>query len=243
MEIQKGSKTYFGVQVLGTGGILQSKASEVLLYIPKEVYGFIYGYIHTDPGPFLQYIPKTHCLVAPIVEYHYAANCITNTQPWFKIKVPHRIRKKQDLQFIQVRHGDIHKGIAFTKLPSRSSFFLVDGKYITICTRHFSQFIYTSCKRTCEYQGVAFIFGKVSVWPGNPLKAALRLYLCSHLFSIKDYSEVRHYLQHFDYFYRSPFIYICFGFALRTCKVQAPIIGSKTFFRVFSVDRSFCQIC
>ena len=228
--------------MLGTGGILQGKASEVRLHIPKEANGFTCGYIHTDPGPFLQHIPQNHCLVAPIVEYHhYATNCINNTQLWFKIKIPHSIRQKQDLQFIQVHHGHIHKGIDFTKLPSHSSLFLVDDKYITICTRQFSQFIFTSCKRICKYQGVTFIFGKVSVWPGNPLKAALRLYLCSHLFSIKDYSEVREYLrptvmgenvERFEYFHSPTFRHICFGFAFWTCKAQGTIIGSKTFIRV-----------
>ena len=95
MEFRKGYRTYFGVRVGGAGGILQGKASDVLLYISKGLQAFVYGYIHTDPGPFLQEIPEDHCLVAPIVEYHYEAkNDISKTPLFFKIKVPHCVTRK-----------------------------------------------------------------------------------------------------------------------------------------------------
>ena len=196
VKFQRGYKTYFGVRVQGAGGILQGRASHVRLFIPKELYAFVYGYIHVDPSLFLHEIPKSHCLVAPIVEYQYYVpnQCVTSKPFWFKIKVPHCITRKQDLQYVQVRHGDIHKGIRFTKLPSRNSFFLVDEKYITISTKQFSQFICTSCKNTCEGRGVALLFGKLTRWPGNPPLADLRLFLCSPLLHIRDYQEVRDWL-------------------------------------------------
>ena len=90
VEFQKGRRTYFGVRVGGAGGILQGKASNALLYIPKSIQAFVYGHIHTNHGPFLQEIPEDHCLVAPIVEYHYeATKHLSNKNVIFKIKVPH----------------------------------------------------------------------------------------------------------------------------------------------------------
>ena len=229
VEFQKGRRTYFGVRVHGTGGILQNKASNVLLYISKGLHAFVYGYIHTDPGPFLQEIPEDHCLVAPIVEYHYeATNDLSNRQLFFKIKVPHCVTRKEDLRFIRVQQGDIHNDIPFTQLeltavgeieidkwanlkftranwsylrvsqftqlPTSSSYFQVDNKYITIYTRHFSQFICTSCAQVCRGQGRAFMFGKITPRKTSEPKAdptaSLRLYICSPLHKIRDYREV-----------------------------------------------------
>ena len=192
VEFQRGYKTYFGVRVQGAGGILQGTASHVRLFIPKKLYAFVCGYIHLDPKLFLHEIPKNHCLIAPIVEYHcYASNqCVTNKPLWFKIKVPHCIAQKDHLQSVQVRHGDIHKGIPFTKLPTRESFFLVDEKYIIISTTHFSQFICTSHKKTCKDRGEALLFGRLTRWPGNPSMADLRLFLLGPLLRIRDYREV-----------------------------------------------------
>ena len=159
VEFQKGWRTYFGVRVQGAGGILQNKASDVLLYISRGLHAFVYGYIHTDPVPFLEEIPEDHCLVAPIVEYHYeATNDVSNKQLFFKIKVPHCITQKKDLKSVQVQHGDIYSGIAFTQLPTPSSYFQVDDIYVTIYTRHFSQFICTSCNKICNGRGKAFVF-------------------------------------------------------------------------------------
>ena len=191
VEFQKGWRTYFGVRVHGSGGILQNKASDVLLYISKGLHAFVYGIIHTDPWPFLQEIPEDHCLVAPIVEYHYeATNDVTNKQLFFKIKVPHCITEKEDLKSIQVQHGDIHNGVPFTQLPTESSYFQVDRKYITIYTRHFSQFICTSCNKICRGRGKVFMFGRVMPLQRIPSKAALRLYICSPLPGITDYTRV-----------------------------------------------------
>ena len=191
VEFQKGWRTYFGVRVHGAGGVLQSKASDVLLYISKGLQAFVYGYIHTDTGSFLQEIPEDHCLVAPIVEYHYeATNDVTNKKLFFRIKVPHCVSQKDDLKSIQVKHGDIHKGVTFTRLPISSSYFQVDEKYVTIYTRHFSQFICTSCNKICKGRGKAFMFGRVMPLQTIPSVAALRLFLCSPLLDITDYKKV-----------------------------------------------------
>ena len=195
VEFRKGYLTYFGVRVQGAGGVLQSKASDVVLYISKGLHAFVYGYIHTDPGPFLEKIPEGHCLVAPIVEYHYdATNDVSNKELFFKIKIPHCVTLKEDFKLIRVQHGDIHDGVAFTQLPTLSSYFRVDEKYITIYTRHFSQFICTGCEEMCYGQARAFMFrritpSKISQSKVDPA-ASLRLYICSPLHKIRDYREV-----------------------------------------------------
>ena len=190
-EFQKGYRNYFGVRVQGTGGLLQGSASDVLLYIPKGLQAFVYGYIHTNPWPFRQHIPEDHCLVAPIVEYHYhEGDNSGNRRLWFKIKVPHCVTKKEDLKSIQVLHGDIHRGISFSQLSPSNGYFQVDEKYVTIYTRRFSQFICTSCNKICNGKGKAFIFGKVTARETMQSTADLRLYLCSPLHNIRDYRTV-----------------------------------------------------
>ena len=219
----------------GAGGILQGKESGVLLYIPKGINAFVYGHVHTDPGPFLQEIPEDHCLVAPIVEYHYVATeDIRNKQCWFKIIVPHCVTEIKKLGQLEVWHGNIKKnshsisrgnivsagleytavgdsGINergdlkyvrtgpywsntsishFTQLPTSNSYFQVNDKYITIHTRHFSQFICTSCNKICKGRGNAFIFGRVTPRKTISSTASLRMYVCSPLHSIIDYKKV-----------------------------------------------------
>ena len=191
VEFQKGRRTYFGVRVGGAGGILQGKASNALLYIPKSLQAFVYGHIHTNHGPFLQEIPEDHCLVAPIVEYHYeATKHLSNKNVIFKIKVPHCVTRKEDLKFIQVQHGNIHNGVAFTQLPTFNSYFKVGENYITIYTRQFSQFICTSCQDVCHGQARAFMFGKVTPRTTLDPTTSLRLYMCSPLHNIRDYKKV-----------------------------------------------------
>ena len=164
-------------------------ASEVELHIPKELDAFFVGHVHTNPKDFLHIIPGGECLVSPIVEFQ----CIPETSPlkstWFRIDVPHCLQP-QDIKKLKVRHGDIRKNIPFAEVPSNDCYFRVYEKYVTIFTRHFSQFVCTSCEKICHGEGKALIFGSNSPAGYLPKTASLRLYVCSPLFRIADYKMV-----------------------------------------------------
>ena len=188
--MQKDFKNYAGVRVRGNGAVLQAPGSAVKLTAPTGLDAFVMGHVHTDPKPFLHLIPDAECLVSPVVDYHCFFNEDKPGSAWFKVKIPHCITKKKILKTVKVRHGDIYKNVPFTEVPSADCHFEVDEQYVTIFTRHFSQFICTSCAKVCHGDGKAFIFGRMSSLTYTPLNAALRLYVCSPLYRIDDYRQV-----------------------------------------------------
>ena len=187
--INRGYKQFCGIRVRRNRAVLQGPKSDVKLHIPDGLVGFISGHMHTDPTPFIHAIPESECLVAPIVDYTTCTEkpCFTN---WFKIVIPHCIDNKEDRKHVRVRHGDIYKNIPFSEIPSDDWFFVVRGQDIIIYTKHFSQFICTSCKKVCQAEAKAFIFGSIPSLQYRPIRAAVRLYITSPLYQIQDYNKV-----------------------------------------------------
>ena len=177
------------MRVFGQGGILKYPDSAVELMIPKGLKGFVMGHVHTDVKPFVHAIPENECVIAPVAEYKV---CMKRLAPSsiFLIKVPHCLTKTKDLETVVVRHGNIHTESTFKKLPTLTSYFEVDQKFITIHTTSFSQFICTSCNKTCYCQGKAFVFGNILQYPDKPPTTSVRLYVCSPLYQLEDYEKV-----------------------------------------------------
>ena len=188
--IQKGYRTYTRMRVFGQGGVLKCPDSAVELLIPEGLTGFVMGYIHTDVKPFIHAIPYGECVIAPVVEYHVSMKTLKAKSSRFQIKVPLCLKKSEDLETVVVRHGNIHNNRKFKKLPLPASFFEVDEKFIIIYTSAFSQFICTSCNRTCYGQGKAFVFGNILQYPDKRPTASVRLYVCSPLYQLEDYEKV-----------------------------------------------------
>ena len=182
--IQKGYRTYTGMRVFGQGGVLKCPDSAVELLIPAGLSGFVMGHIHTDVKPFIHAIPNEECVIAPVVEYHVTMKTLKAKSSRFQIKIPHCLTKPEDLETVVVRHGYIHTNRKFEKLPLPASFFELDEKFITIYTSSFSQFICTSCNRTCYGQGKAFVFGNILQYPDKRPTASVRLYVCSPLYQL-----------------------------------------------------------
>ena len=184
----KGYRRFAGIRLLGRTAVLQAPQSSVKLYAPEGLDGFVYGHMHTDPAPFLYAIPESECLVSPVVDYHmFIKECIRPDKS-FKIFVPHCINNAKDLKHIKVRCGDIHRNVPFSELSSDD--FDVNITHITIHTKHFSQFICTSCNNVCRAEANALIFGSMSPMWHTPTTAALRLYIASTLYTTQDFKKV-----------------------------------------------------
>ena len=148
------------------------------------------GHIHTDVKPFFHAIPDEECVIAPVVECHVTIKRLNVAPSMFRIKIPHCLTKTKELETVVVRHGNINTKRKFKKLPLPTSFFEVDEKFITIFTSSFSQFICTSCNKTCHGQGKAFVFGNILQYPDKRPTASVRLYVCSPLYQLEDYEKV-----------------------------------------------------
>ena len=156
----KGYRRFAGIRLLGRTAVLQAPQSSVKLYAPEGLDGFVYGHMHTDPAPFIHAIPESECLVSPVVDYHMLIKECIRPDKSFKIFVPHCINNVKDLKHIKVRCGDLHRNVPFSQLSSDD--FDVNINYIIIHTKHFSQFICTSCNNVCRAEANALIFGSMS---------------------------------------------------------------------------------
>ena len=185
VTFHKGYKLFSGIQMNGKKSVLQGPGSDIQLHIPEGLLGFISGHAHTDPTPFLKVIPKSECLVSPIVEYNCCFTCNCGIEP-FEIKIPHCVRNRKQLQHIRVWRGDIHKKLPFTKHTN----YRVHDQHLTIYTSRFSQFICTVCSESCHGNAKAFIFGRITPLRYLPIYSALRIYMCSPLYDITDFKRV-----------------------------------------------------
>ena len=187
----KNSRQFSGARVHGNSTILHGPESDIRLHIPAGLYGFVFGHGHTNPLPFLNHIPESETLVGPIAEFNSTITDLEKEDQWFKVEIPHCIRKQRYLKSIKVRHGDIYKDIPFTESPSDNCYFEVNERFVIIYTRHFSQFICSCCGNPCEGEAKGFVFGSISPLQCTPITAALTVYICSPLYNILDYKMVR----------------------------------------------------
>ena len=183
VTFNKGYNLFSGLRVYGKRAQLQGPNSDVELVIPEGYHGFVSSHAHTDITPFLRVIPESECLVSPIVEYNSSFKSYL-----FGIRVPHCVTDRKLFQHFRVWHGDICKNKPF----KRYEYFRTDDQYLTIFTNSFCQFFCTisGCGERCHGSPVAFIFGGISPLRFPPVKAALRLYMCSPLYNIQDFKRV-----------------------------------------------------
>ncbi len=181
---------YICKRVHGEATVLQDTDSDVKLFVPDDKHGLIMGCVHTSFAPFLSAIPDTECFVAPIPEYHFCPDKGSQheKQKHFTIQIPH---SSDEVQQLQVYHGDIHKKIPFKKVtrePGSCYFSVVKGT-VSVQTNSFSQFVCASCGNNCKGQLRSLIFG--SVFPfEDEHKSVIRVHAASSLFKLKDFQYV-----------------------------------------------------
>ena len=199
-SMKKQRMEYIATSVTGARTTLQHPNSDVRLEIPDGLIGAVKGTINLDPKPYLQHIPPSECLIAPIPDYTaYTRHTDVRSEEisTFKIRLRHIITNENDLKFIRVRHGDIHKDKAFIPIPNKcnaqdwdEAFWEADTEYIIITTRHFSQFLCTSCKVLCDNNVQAFVFGTLRDIPRSGVEVDMKVFLCPALFRLTDYRKV-----------------------------------------------------
>ena len=103
------------------------------------------------------------------------------------------------MNLLRVRHGDIHKNIPFEIVPEMMKasdtdfdyWFKINKTMIVIEASHFSQFICTSCEKTCKGQVVAMTFGSMEPCNGH-LLAGVRVHIASSLYNTEDFRKVNY---------------------------------------------------
>ena len=215
IQMEKGGKTYIATVVRGKPSVLQGtwhgEKSGVKLEIPAGIHGIILACVHTDPTPYLKFIPENECFVAPTVEY--SLQSFINPTPMdsatemFKITIPHVAKEHNIRESIIVRKGEIALGDQanfetikrirdandlLTNTDRESSFYTVGKNNITICTGTFCQFTITSSEKACNITAYALIYGGIDE-AGQDILAKTRVFLCSPLYELWDYKLVMPY--------------------------------------------------
>ena len=183
--------------VRGVPCTIQGPNSEVLLHVPKGVYGVVLANIHTNHAKFLDYIPPKDCVVSPICEYH--------VQPFigmklpaditYMLQVPHiiwdiqEVRNKIKIQHVNKKSATSVSGSNLCKKPEQCE---IDEKYVTIYTSHFCAYIVTvEGFKHCSGNANVLLFGDLSQDPETEgSEATVKVYFSSIHFEIRDYEEV-----------------------------------------------------
>ena len=184
---------------------LQSPHSDVKVDILEGTEGILVGHVELNPTEYLQHFPENECIIAAIPDYtFYPKNNDKQAlmKNKFRVTIKHTLENSEDLAFIRVRHGDIHKGNQFEVIPHKDNkpkgsevYWEADISNIIITTTHFSQFLCTSCKVICDTRLVAFVTGTIREIDLSCQIAESVLFMCPLQFTTREYkmvSEVPH---------------------------------------------------
>ena len=186
-------------QINGDSCTVQGKNSDVILHVPKGVYGTLLANIHTDPAKFIHHIPKEHCLVAPICEYCLtpASGITSNKNVKYKIQIPHIVTDIERVRHhIRIFHGNIHGGDTRLTVEKQNSHsaglkYDINDKYVTIYTSHFSGFIVTAHGINCCAKNTnVLIFGSLRNHSEVPPIATVKIIFASNHIKWKDFLRV-----------------------------------------------------
>ena len=200
----------------GRSCTIQAAKSEVILHVPKGVYGALLANIHTNAARFIHHIPKNDCLVAPICEYHLepylreelslgekkktpVPKPSTSVEPSpqirkYIIQIPHIVRDIERVRpFLKVRHGNLHSGVPALADERHDDKrgkvqYHIDDKYVTILTSHFSGYIITVEGINCCGQTAHLLFfGSLRNRPDTQPLATVKVFISN---KIEDYQIV-----------------------------------------------------
>ena len=199
--MMKNGKKYIYRRANGRATVLKDVISEVQLSIPDDVYGLVMGHTHVSFSSFHDSVPGKECFVSPIPEYHFIPDreeSNGSADPWFIIEIPHRVKSKL-LKSIRVRQGDMWKNVPFelvpkqTTLPKGSNAWCkITNRKIIVYTTHFSQFVCTTCEKSCKGQVKTMVFGSLFLC-NRDLITSVAIYMGSYLYDIADFRKVHIY--------------------------------------------------
>ena len=136
------------------------------------------------------------CFVRPFVEIHVEET----GQHRYRIKIPHCLKTEEERSSVKIRSGDVQKRVEFQELKNKQKasgkipFYEVDEHHIIIYTNHFTEYICSSCSKTCLSYTMAFPFGTILPGEdGDHTKIKVEVYLCCSLYNIEDFKTVSFY--------------------------------------------------
>ena len=116
MKMQKGGIEYLAA-VARSGQEFQETNSEVCVTIPRQGRAILWQKIYTEFSQFKGIVPEEECMIGPVVELHTSnPSNLPSKNMQFKIRIPHCLKKDEQLASIKVRTGDVYTNIPFIEL-------------------------------------------------------------------------------------------------------------------------------
>ena len=201
MIMHQNLKKFIATVSWGESKILKAPDSDVSLQIPKGSKGLFTLAVETDLSRLKGEIPKDDCIISPLVEVRHrklTTEFESKEAPLHILKIPHNLQSTEHFKDVKVWRGDIlKKNTPFKQLQLRSEgyendSYEIDEKFITIFTRTFSMFVCTNCNNSCQATVMLFLLGYLECRPeANDSLTQVKSFLCSDLYRIKDFREVR----------------------------------------------------
>ena len=195
ITMSKNRRKYNATLTYGEARTLQGNESDVSLTIPRGAHGVYMTRVHTDYTMFPHVISDAECIVGPLVEVEHVGKAVDSLT--YILKIPHCVQNKKLWESIKVRRGNPNNGIASTEVQQRSQpggdddYFVIDEKFITIYTSHFTLFTCTSCDNSCNATVMTFLFAQLRhVQKHYVTKVKVKAFLCSDLYRIADFKTV-----------------------------------------------------
>ncbi len=198
VTLRKNKQKFISTVSRGESRILQAPDSDVSLFIPPGAPGLYTLEVLTDMATCSHLIPEEECVVAPVIQVH-ASKLPSPEQEKptriYTLNIPHCFKDRKRLPKLKVQHfkSDEQETFIQTKTESRKhGTFEIDNTHVRVHKEDFSIFTCTSCEKTCQSTILAFIFGNLNQLPQENLtEMNLKAYLCSFLYRIKDFKQVR----------------------------------------------------
>ena len=200
IEIKNGRIQFMATVSDGEPRVLQAPGSDFSLSIPVGSPRVYVAHVHTN-FPRLKDVLDEECLISALIEVHKCRFLNDNNSKQiqhFILRIPHCLPDSSQLKDIKVRKGDMQRMDQIFELERRlpiagmeGDHFIVDDRFVTVFTTSLSVFICSMCNKKCTADVKMFLFANLEWWP-EPNMSTLKIksFLCSHLFSIKEFRKV-----------------------------------------------------
>ena len=188
---------------------IQGAKSDVILSVPKGVYGVVLSKIHTNNARFQKHIRTQECLISPVCEYllypyleddpivppDQRNRSAIDAEHEYTLQIPHIVEDVDKVrEYIRVKHGNIQGDVPLHSMEAAElspEYFGIDKSYVYIYTRHFSGFIVTADGINCCGRSIfALIFGSLKKISGEYPLTILKVFLASKHYNGTDYIAV-----------------------------------------------------
>ena len=164
--LRMNTSKYLATKVIGGGTKLVEPGSDISLEVAKGVSAVIVQHIHTNLESVRCAVPKSECIVSPVVSFRVYENGLGEVVGWkFKASIP---QDTHDPSLVKERCGNIFNWRYMREVSEgdpKSSMvpcYKIDKMCITLYTNHFCDIVCSCEEKLCHKSLVILPYGKLT---------------------------------------------------------------------------------